>query len=265
MTLQNQTQPSVNELFKAIQANENLSQTIQKVFQGEIIGCEIKNFFNETHCDNLVKVVEKYEIDKTYLSGNASKILESQHNRQSDPNAYFKGVQTHPLLKESLFKYSVKRLLNTIQKSGFPTSVAFDADRSAFYCPSIIREFHSTLKLHNDLGCREGVGWNPIERVQKQWAFVVKLTQCDGGQTFVYDKKWEADDEQHFNHEDNYSYDMEVVKKSTEIKIEGLKGSLLLFDCTHYHRVDAVRLGKRYTMGGFIGLLEEEQRLIVWS
>ena len=258
---------SVADIFTVIPAHENISAVIRKVIDGSIIGCEIANFFDEEHCDALVKTVEKYAMDSTYLSGSASKILESQHNRQSEPEAYFHGANSHPLLAEPLFKYSEEKLLTVLGKSqsDLDVGIAYDVRRQSFYCPAIIREFHSTLKLHNDLGSREGLGWDPIERVQRQWAFVIKLSQCQGGATYVYDRRWEEMDQAYFNAIDNYSYDMKVVQEAAEVKVEGQKGSLIIFDCTCYHRVDQVLAGRRYTMGGFIGLLEDEQRLIVWS
>jgi hypothetical protein len=255
------------EIFKVESAANNIGPVINDVFQGKIIGCEITDFFHPMHCKQLVDAVEKYEMDESYLSGTAKKVLESQHNRQSDPAAYFAGANSHPLLKEEVFKYSKRKLLSVLGKdySGYPVSIAYDAERRSYYCPAIIREFHSKLKLHNDLGSREGVGWDPIKHINKQWAFVVKLTQCIGGQTYVYNKKWDESHQVYFNSDDNYSYDMKVVEGCTEIKVAGLKGSLIFFESTHYHRVDKVLKGRRYTMGGFVGLLEDRNELIVWA
>lgn len=258
---------SVTDIFRVVPASKNIRNTIRKVIDGSIIGCEIVDFFDEDHCDALVKTVEKYAMDDTYLSGSANKILESQHNRQSEPDAYFRGANSHPLLTEPVFKRSEEKLLAILGKnySDYDVDIAYDNRRQAFYCPAIIREFHSTLKLHNDLGSREGLGWDPIQRVRRQWAFVIKLSQCQGGATYVYDRHWKDKDQAYFNTADNYSYDMKVVEGTAEVKVEGRKGSLIIFDCTCYHRVDQVIAGRRYTMGGFIGLLEEEQKLIVWS
>lgn len=127
-----------------------------------------------------------------------------------------------------------------------------------------MREFGNELMLHNDVASREQRGWTPIEKVQRQFAFVVKLTDCIGGSTCFYPRMWCPEDEAYFNAADNYSYDMKVVADVAEFELKGPKGSLLVFDCRNYHRVTKVLFGRRYTAGGFIEELPDGT-LVVWS
>ncbi len=261
------TQEQNSKLFEVVAYGEKALAFTSNVLRGDMIGCEIEDFLTPFECDVLVEELEKHQVDESYLSGKAKKILESQHNRQSEPDLYFEGAKNHPLLASYTFNAAKFKLLTWL-KSAAPNTiveVARDTNRDAVYCPAIIREFLNSLKLHNDLGSREGQGWNPIEKVDKQWAFVIKLSSCEGGNTLLYNKNWRPEDEAYFNSKDNYSYDMKVVEGVEEFEIAGAKGSLIIFDCTRYHRVQEVLSGRRYSMGGFIGHLESENKLVIWS
>jgi hypothetical protein len=256
------------EIVKKISASDkNLMEgAVFDLFNNSLLALEITNFLSEKACDELVKTVLRFPLDSTYLGGKANKILVSQHNKQDDQDGYFEGAATHPLLNEPALKNAINEIFSALNNSGLKVEVAKDDVRQATYCPGIIREFHSTLYLHNDFGKREGIGWNPIGRVTKQWAYVVKLTQCEGGATRWYPKRWELEDEIYFNlRGDNYSYAEDVVDGVDKHLFAGSVGTLILFDCTCYHAVQEVISGNRYTLGGFIGLIEPENKLIIWS
>lgn len=263
----NATEERRVDLFQVVSYGNRALDNVSKVLHGDMIGCEIEDFLTPLECDALVEDLESYQLDESYLAGTARKILESQHSRRYEPDLYFEGTKNHPLLESYSFNAAKFKLLSLLRSIASDTKVevARDANRNAEYCPAVIREFHSSLKLHNDLGSREGQGWDPIERVNRQWAFVIKLSDCVGGSTFLYNKQWAPEDERFFNHEDKYSYDRKVVDGVEEFEIAGSKGSLIIFNCTCYHSVTSVLSGRRYSMGGFIGYLEGDDKLIVWS
>jgi hypothetical protein len=237
---------------------------IHGVLKGLVLAVEIRNYLSEKECDDLVSCINGQCIDATYLHGTAKKIGVSAHNCQDDQPRYFRETDEHPLLKAPVVKKAIKKFLKTLSKgAGQGVKVAVN-EKGQPYSPTIMRDFSQSLKLHNDLASRELRGYNPIENVKAQYAFVVKLTECEGGSTYFYPKKWAPEDEEFFNHDDNYSYDMEIVKNEPELEIAGPKGTLIVFDCTHYHRVSQVITGNRYTMGGFIGVLPSNE-IVVWS
>jgi 2OG-Fe(II) oxygenase superfamily len=252
--------------FFTVTKAHDLSQSqnvLVDIFTGQLAGAEFTNFLNKNQCAALVTALEEHSMDESYLSGNARKILESQHNRASDPPAYFAGVTSHPLVRDARYMYATASIRNLLSLAGTEVRVA-EHHKYGMYCPSIIREFHSTLKLHNDFAAREARGWFPIQHVKKQWAVVVKLTTAIGGETVLYDRKWSNEDEKYFNHKDGYSYNPVIVTEAESAIIKGREGSLILFDCTRYHEVWPVISGKRYTLGAFVGLLPDGQ-LVIWS
>ena len=246
-------------------SSPGLNDSIYELFSGKLMALEITDFASRAFCQKLVDTVNRYPQDRAYLHGNAAKTLESQHNRQDSPGDYFAGAATHPLLKEAAMVNVISQISALLAASEKKVSVAYEPTRKQFYCPAIIREFHSTLKLHNDLGAREGKGWNPIQKVKRQWALVLKLSTCTGGETRWFPRQWQPEDECFFNTEDTYSYDEAVVEGYPEFTFKGEEGTLILFDCTCFHAVNPVTAGRRYTLGGFVGLLEDTNELIIWS
>ena len=259
--------PWENSMVKKVAADSpELPHSVNALMnEGTLKALEITKFQDPAMCAALIEVFLQYPQDNAYLKNKATKILFSQHNKQDDPDGYFAGAETHPLLQEWVMKAAISRIMSLLETSGKKVSVAYDTDRNKHYCPVIIREFHSTLKLHCDRGAKDGKGWNPIGKVNRQFAFVLKLTDCIGGATRWYPRAWRPEDERFFNAEDNYSYDERVIAGYPEIVFEGAIGTLIIFDCTCYHAVNPVIEGHRYTIGGFIGVLEETDELIIWS
>lgn len=246
-------------------SSSELNEAVFQLLNGDLMALEIANFASPESCRELVNTVQRYPLDTTYLHNQAAKVLESQHNRSDRPDDYFAGAATHPLLKEDALLQGIDAIINLLKASGKQVSVAYEPNRKQSYCPAIIREFLSSLKLHNDLAYREAANWVPIQDVKRQYAFVLKLTSCIGGTTRWFPRQWKTEDEQHFNQEDGYSYDEVVVEDYPEVIFKGEIGTLILFDCTCYHAVEPVVEGRRYTLGGFVGHLEESDQLIIWS
>ncbi|WP_138485475.1 2OG-Fe(II) oxygenase [Dyadobacter bucti] len=251
-----------NSVF-AIGKAEDAELLIGKLLAGTILAVEVRNFLSEKECDHVVGLLHSMEMDEDYLQGKARKIGLSAHNMQSGPDAYFQGAKDHPLLQHPTITNVVDKFFELFRGCGCEIGVATNRSGDD-YSATIVREFHSELKIHNDFAPREQVGWFPIQDVRRQFAYVLKLTNCLGGETLFYPKRWEASDEAYFNHDDNYSYDKAVVSGFPEFRINGPKGTLIVFDCTNYHSVNKVLCGRRYTMGGFVGELSDEQ-FIVWS
>lgn len=252
-------------LFAIGDARQGATSLVGDVLGGRLMAAEIRNFLTKEFCQEVVTLLETFSIDENYLGGDASKIGVSAHNKQNDQPGYFAEVAAHPMLKEPLMKHLAQVLLDVLGSTGEDRHVEVaQNEMGELYSPLIVREFHSILHLHNDLSSREQKGWSPIENVVRQWAFVLKLSNCVGGETYFYPKRWEVADEIYFNLTDNYSYDMAVVTEVPELRIDGPTGTLIIFDCTNYHRVSKVTAGRRYTAGGFIGELPDG-RLIIWS
>ena len=257
---------TISALVQKVDYSSNeLKESIFQLINGNVMALEITNFATSTFCSELVETVLRYPLDTTYLGSQAAKVLESQHNRQDKPDDYFAGAATHPLLKEQPMLTAIERITSLMEASQKPVSVAYEPNRQQHYCPAIIREFLSSLKLHNDLGYREGKRWVPIQNVHRQYAFVLKLTSCTGGATRWFPRQWQPEDERFFNTEDGYSYSESVVEGYPEVVFKGEVGTLILFDCTCFHAVEPVTAGRRYTLGGFIGHLENTDELIIWS
>jgi len=256
---------SISKVRKIDHGSPELGQSISQLINGDLMALEIVDFASARFCETLVETVQRYPLDTTYLNNQAAKVLESQHNRQDRPDDYFAGAVSHPLLKEPTMLAAIQEIIDLLSTSGKPVSVAYEPNRKQYYCPAIIREFLASLKLHNDLGSREGKDWAPIQKVNKQWAFVLKLTSCKGGTTRWFPRQWKPEDELFFNREDNYSYNEAVVEGFSEVVFKGEIGTLIIFDCTCFHAVEQVTQGRRYTLGGFIGQLEEMGELIIWS
>lgn len=263
--MQNFSHTEKAALFAIGDARQGAMSLVSDVLAGRLLAVEIRNFLTKELCHEVIALLKTYSMDETYLGGDASKIGVSAHNKQDDQPGYFAEVAEHPMLREPLMQRLSQVLLDVLSSTGAGRRVEVAVnEKGQSYSPLIVREFHSILHLHNDKASREQQKWNPIEDVVRQWAFVMKLSDCEGGETYFYPKRWESADEVYFNHADNYSYDMAVVADVPELRIDGPTGTLIVFDCTNYHRVSKVTAGRRYTAGGFIGELPDG-RLVVWS
>lgn len=237
---------------------------IKSVFEEHLLCIEIVDFLSITECNELLQEIEHVKMeDFMNLQGKARRIGLPVYEMIGRQEEYFEQAKYDTLIQIPAYQRIIKKLLNLLDSADLQVKIASNKS-GEYYYPGIINEFYSTLPLHFDSASKEQKDWFPIKNVGRQFAYVIKLTECKGGETYYYPKRWQTEDEQFFNIEDGYSYDMAVVKDTPKIKIEGHRGTLLLFDSSCYHRVAPVIRGQRITLGGFLGELANGT-LVMWG
>ncbi|WP_437608873.1 2OG-Fe(II)-dependent halogenase WelO5 family protein [Erwinia sp. V71] len=137
------------------------------------------------------------------------------------------------------------------------------------YSAAIVR-FHAdgvANPLHNDHIVRDAAGSGlAVTQILHQLSCVVCLQECDdGGELRVYNKKWQADDEQ-FKTPGELGYQDGVVHQCETCEFSPRRGDIYLFNPTYYHEIDRVSGDTRITMGFFFGLTDKKMKhAIAWS
>lgn len=245
-------------------ASSTNRKLITDVFEEKSICCEILNFLPDNECDSIVSWIETMEMhDFANLDGIARRIGLPVYEMTGRQGEYFKKITNDELTSSPFYKNLTTTLLTFFKKCEKNIVVAKNK-HGEIYCPGVINEFHSSLKLHYDLASNEQKGWFPLEKVHRQFAYGIRLTDCQGGETVCYPQKFMPNHSKFFNHDDGYSYNESVIEGIEGYFFPIKKGSLIIFNTSYYHKVLSITSGKRYTFGGFIGELPD-QSLVMWG
>lgn len=177
--------PEANQRFFELKKHGiDTPSAINKVLNGELIACEITEYLNPIECLVLVRSVNM-ENTINFLKGEAKGTKEIQRLKVNRPDAYFKAVAEQTLFTKPTYQNFVHKILRTLDVSSgeFTVGIAYDPVYQSHYCPADFKEFRTSLRLHSDFADIDAKGWNPIEKMTQQWAFLIKLTQVNGGKT----------------------------------------------------------------------------------
>lgn len=137
------------------------------------------------------------------------------------------------------------------------------------YSAAIVR-FHSegaTHSLNSDHIVHDAAGGSlAVSQILHQLSCVVCLQACDsGGELRIYNRKWQADDEQ-FKTPGEQGYQRTVVQHCETCEFSPRRGDIYLFNPAYYHEIDRVTGDARITMDFFFGLTDKKMKhAIAWS
>jgi hypothetical protein len=133
------------------------------------------------------------------------------------------------------------------------------AGRELFW--GILRELSSGTVLHCDDVRREYSPDLLDDPPQAQMGFNMFVSTPDiGGETLVWDRKWQPADE---NHRTGIGYSPEILNGQAHVTVKPRAGDVIIFDSRNIHAVRPGNSGRRISLSFFIGLTMES--LILWS
>jgi len=120
--------------------------------------------------------------------------------------------------------------------------------------------------LHVDQVCRKfdsGV-FSQINS-QLSWNIYISNVNEGDGELQIFDMKY-LNDHKELKNNSEFGYTESVVQNLQPISIAPLKGQLVIFNSTNYHRVNPTKVSSpRISVTSFIGLVEKNLPIILWS
>lgn len=229
---------------------------------GKIPAIIFEGFLDAVYCDELsVRLKHRYQNSgfvRHYgpsLMSHATRkqeYFEKSETFNADLHHLFEGIPNpvdmiHDMLSEAIDKSA---------------RTATEDDKLYSACTFRVFENGQGSPVHKDIVRNEGVEYN-VSHVKEQTSAVLYLSAPKkGGELVIYDRVWAADDER--LRMIDFGYEQDVVHGSAERIISPRKGTLVLFNPAHYHKIcPAVGSTPRETLSLFAGFLNGE--ILTWA
>ncbi|RYP33634.1 hypothetical protein DL767_004683 [Monosporascus sp. MG133] len=220
-----------------------------------------------------------YDIDHVWPRVGCVGIAQTDH--VNDKETYFSSVKNAYSLqdrwKKELGIDIIERIAHSLREaSGMVVRIARECERD--YFAGVIRAISTGIQIHADYAPFEGNGWE-IGRVVAQMSWNILLNPVPGGDTFIYDRQWQAPQDDLAWRKDfpKYAYDPRIVNGHALKVLSPTPGDLYWFNPRNFHEVRACDIAKdsceqepptRYTVSSFVGFLPgqggEPNTLLLW-
>ncbi|KPV93680.1 hypothetical protein AN214_04284 [Pseudoalteromonas sp. P1-9] len=247
--------------------SELTQENLYRLFNNELPYIRLKGFFSTQECDQCIKVAESFTFGEY---DNVEPVIERigctvfEYER-SKPDGYFAKSRQEIDVRDTIFFNSInplEKLIKMVAKvSEQTTSIAKNASGETYYA-GLIRKIEKGTELHIDYSPAEQKGWEVCDVLnQLAWNLYLQLGAPCTGETIIYDRVWELDDEQY--RYGSYGFEEAVVDGCNYVKLVPEKGELILFNTRNYHKVLPSE-GKRMTVASAIGELPNGN-ILFWS
>jgi hypothetical protein len=261
-----------NMNWETVETRQLTRDLLIGLFRNEIGAIRIPNFLSDATCSAAVGGVYRRGLDyykDVYPRIGRIGITQFEHRGDAARKAeYFEKVPKAHAVRQEVFKESGDLPYLVIQALrdawGDNVDMATEDGPEQRYFAGLIRVINKAL-LHLDWAQLDAPDWS-IGKISAQLAWNVYLQMgARGGETVVYRRPWQWEDEDH-QVPNSYGYDPILVEGCEKATILPARGDLVLFNSRNFHEVEATEGEiERVTNSSFIGWLEAENRLVLWS
>ncbi|KAI1852969.1 hypothetical protein JX265_012858 [Neoarthrinium moseri] len=204
--------------WKTFKEQSMSKQSLLDVFAGTIPVLRQKEFLSRQECARMVDVLESHKIASTTLS---------TYGLEWDVSEAY---SLQDRWKNELGIDIVHRIIQSLQRAtGMAVRRAREADQD--YFAGVIRAIDSGIQIHTDYAPFEGKGWE-IGRIVAQMSWNILLNPVPGGDTFVFDRQWQAPQDDLSWRKDfpKYAYDPRMVEGCVFKVVKPTPGDLYWFN-----------------------------------
>ncbi|KJZ71686.1 hypothetical protein HIM_08924 [Hirsutella minnesotensis 3608] len=270
--------------WTTFQEQEMNRQAVYGVFAGQIPVIRQKEFLSLEECNQLLEVLRSHTIgdyDVNHVWPRVGFVGVSQTDYAKDKKTYFsKAEEAYSLQnrwKDELGIDIMERVAQSLEEaSGLPVRLAREGDQD--YFAGVIRAIDTGIQIHADFARFEGHGWE-IGKIAAQMSWNILLNPVPGGDTFIYDRQWQAPQDDYAWRKvfPKYAYDPRLVDGHAVKVVKPVPGDLYWFNPRNFHEVRPCDISKdsnqqaatRYTISSMVGLLEgvdgQPDTIIMWS
>lgn len=265
--------PSRNSCWQTNKYSRLDSETFSQLLQNKIPAIRVKNFLSREQALSLSQNIENINFsfyENVYPPIGRIGITQFEYSQKNKID-YFKQVSNASNIRDKIFTSAgidvLKKLKDTLITLGYNTDIAYESEGVKYFC-GLIRDMGGAADLHFDYAPYDAPEWN-IGKLTNQiaWNVYVKLPE-QGGETIVYDKFWQSKIFEKFlsdNNTGSYGFKKELVEDSRHLRIRPSVGDLWFFNSRNFHEVLSSNGKKRLSISSFIGQVEDQKNLFLWS
>ncbi|KAK9418508.1 putative Prolyl 4-hydroxylase alpha subunit Fe(2+) 2OG dioxygenase domain-containing protein [Seiridium unicorne] len=273
--------------WKTVEEQEMSKQSLFDVFSGSIPVIRQKKFLSQEECEKMVGVLKSHEIlkgvyDVNHVWPRVGCVGIAQTDHVNDKETYFSKAEGAYSLqnrwKEELGIDVMERVAQSLREaSGMVVRRARENEKD--YFAGVIRAIDTGIQIHADYAPFEGNGWE-IGGIAAQMSWNILLNPVPGGDTFIFDRQWQAPQDDIMWRKDypKYAYEPRMVEGRAFKVVKPVPGDLYWFNPRNFHEVRGCDIAKdnkeqraptRYTVSSFVGFLpahdSEPDTIVLWS
>lgn len=248
-------------------------ETFSLLLQNKVPAIRLKNFLSQEQSYNLSQNIKNTSFnlyENVYPPIGKIGITQFEHSKK-EKRDYFQEVCNASSVRDKIFYDSGVNVLTTLEnvllELGFDPNLALEPGEGRYFY-GLIRNMGGAADLHFDYAPYDAPNWF-VGKITNQiaWNVYVKLPE-EGGETIVYDKIWEPNIYEKFlagSNTGSYGFKKEVIEDVDYLKIKPSVGDLLFFNSRNFHEVLSSTGKDRFSISCFIGQINDQKSLLLWS
>lgn len=237
----------------------------------QILAIRIPHFLSSAVCTEVVASINQHGFDfYQNVTPRVGRIGIAQNEFKRDAAsklAYFAEAPHAHAVRKTIFERGYHDVLPDVMQLvgnawGNPTRLATEPTGASYFA-GMVRMIPS-MQLHFDWAQHDARDW-AISEIAAQLTWNIYLEVGSGGDTIVYQREWQRDDNS-YKIPGSYAYAPAVVAGRPSVAVKPQVGDLVLFNSRNYHKVLTTDdQSERISFTSFIGLMSTEQELVFWS
>lgn len=244
---------------------------LKLLLTGEAACVVIDDFYPRESCAAIAASVRRRGLTRTFAGNNVQASFSGlaaieMANRQADYLAAVAETNRERLRLLGGQPDPLDAVMQLLRRA-WPAGAGIATEGGRPYFAGVIRAFRKAVH-HTDSAPRDLAGWSVAGiRHQLSWNLYLAIPER-GGEVEIWDRPWREEDEREYRYDraTKKGYNPDVVAGSRSVAVRPQVGRFVIFNAMYYHTVRDVTGEKpRMAMSSFVGVAEQDRRLVLWS